>query len=67
MFKAKNLSLKPKEDEEEIVEKIGPSSILEEDDDKAPTTQDVQGQEPSSQAQDKVQGQESPTRIVTQE
>src|SRR5438105_661733 len=32
-----------------------------------PLTQDVQGQEPSSQAQDQVQGQESLTRIVTQE
>ncbi len=58
--------IKPKEDEEEIVEQIGPSSTLEEDDDKPPTTQDVQSQEPSSQAQDQVQGQESPTRSVTQ-
>ena len=59
--------IKPKEDEEEIVEQIGPSSTLEEDDDKPPTTQDIQDQESSSQAQDQVQGQESPIRIVTQE
>src|SRR5207253_2073757 len=60
--------IKPKEDDEEIVEHIGPSSTLEEeDDDKPPTTQDTQGQEPSSQVQDQVQGQESLTRIVTQE
>ena len=36
--------IKPKKDEEEIVEHIGPSSTLEEeDDDKLPTNQDTQG------------------------
>src|SRR5438105_2265478 len=50
--------IKPKEDEEEVVEQIGPSSTLEEDDAKPLTSQDVQGQEPFSQAQDQVQGQE---------
>src|SRR6266498_1148045 len=59
--------IKPKEDEKEIVDQIGPSSTLEEDDEKPPTTQDVQVQEPSSQNEDQVQVQESPTRIVTQD
>src|SRR6266498_5524628 len=46
--------IKPKEDEEEIVDQIGPSSTLEEDEDKPLTTQDAQGKELSSQAQDQA-------------
>src|SRR6266498_1520377 len=52
--------IKPKEDEEEIVDQIGPSSTLEEDEDKPLTTQDAQGKELSSQAQDQAQEQEFP-------
>src|SRR5438105_15424152 len=50
--------IKPKEDEEEIVGQNGPSSTLEEDEDKPPSTQDDQGKE-TSQAQAQIQGQES--------
>src|SRR5207237_6589377 len=46
--------IKPKEDEEEIVDQIRPSSTLEEDEDKPRTTQDVQSKEPSSQAQEQA-------------
>ena len=49
--------IKPKENGEEVVGQSGASSTLEEDEDKPPTTQDVQGKEPSSQAQAQVQGQ----------
>ncbi len=59
--------IKPKEDEEEIVDQMGPSSTLGEGDDKPPTNQDTQGQKPPSQAQNQVQEQESPSRVVTQE
>ena len=36
--------IKSKEDEEEVVDQIGPSSTLEEDEGKPPSTQDIQGQ-----------------------
>ena len=36
--------IKPKEDEEEVVDQIGPSCTLEEDEDKPPSAKDNQGQ-----------------------
>jgi len=55
--------IKPMEDEEEVIEQIGPSPTLEEDDDKPPYTQDNQGKASPSQ----VLEQEPPSRITTQD
>src|SRR6266540_6918610 len=52
--------IKPKEDEEEIVDQDGSLPTLEEDEDKPLTPQDCQGKEPSPQVQIQAQGQESP-------
>src|SRR6266498_5434881 len=59
--------IKPKEDEEEVVDQIGPSSTLEEDEDKPSSTQDNQDQASPSQAQDQVLEQGSPSRTTTQD
>ena len=56
--------IKSNEEEEEVVDQIGPSSTLEEDEDKTPSTQDNQGQASHSQAQDQVLEQGSPSRTT---